>query len=156
MGEFDKAIEEYLLVSREYKDTSFRMSAVLRVGDVFYRQKKYERAVSYYQRSIKVPSELWWPKESFENYARAEYMIGVCYFEQNALNRAFTQFRRFVQRYSTSPLVDRAYDFIGRGIDNVELRLFVIDRQDPLAVRRQRDTLRAIWHRNAADHNPRL
>jgi outer membrane protein assembly factor BamD (BamD/ComL family) len=115
VGEYDKAIEEFLAVSREYEDTSFRMRSVLRVGDVYYRQRKYDRAVSYYQRSLKVPSELWWPEEAAEDYARGDYMIGVCYFDQAAMNRAFAHFRRFVQRHSGSKFVDRAFDFIGRG-----------------------------------------
>ena len=115
VGEYDKAIEEFLSVSREYQDTSYRQSAVGRVGDVYYRQKKYDRAISYYQRSLKVPGELWWPEDSVENYARADYMIGVCHFDQDAMNRAFAHFRRFVQRHPESRLVDRAYDFIGRG-----------------------------------------
>jgi len=120
VGEYDKAIEEFLAVSREYGDTSYRMKAVLRVGDVYYRQKKYEQAVSYYQRALKVPSELWWPEESAQDYARADYMIGVCYFDQKALNQAFAQFRHFAQAYPDSELVDRAYDFIGRGSMEME------------------------------------
>lgn len=122
VGEYDKAIEEYLAVGKEYNDTSYRMKAVLRVGDVYYRQKRYDRAISYYQRSLKVPSELWWPEESAEDYARADYMIGVCYFDQKSLNRAFAHFRRFVQKFATSTLVDRAYDFIGRG--NMEMKRY--------------------------------
>jgi len=120
VGEYDKAIEEFLAVSREYQDTSFRMRAVMRVGDVYYRQKKYDRAISYYQRALKVPSELWWPDDTPEHYARADYMIGVCYFDQKALNRAFAHFRRFVQKHPNSSLVDRAYDFIGRGNMSME------------------------------------
>ncbi|MFP4028690.1 MAG: tetratricopeptide repeat protein [Candidatus Brocadiia bacterium] len=115
VGQYDKAIEEFLAVAREHGDTSYRMRAVLRVGDVFYRQKKYERAISYYQRALRVPSEPWWPKESAEDYARADYMIGVCYYDQGSLNPAFAHFRRFVKKHPTSKLVDRAYDFIGRG-----------------------------------------
>ncbi|MBS3762974.1 MAG: tetratricopeptide repeat protein, partial [Planctomycetes bacterium] len=115
VGQYDKAIEEFLAVAREYDDTSYRMRAVLRVGDVFYRQKKYERAISYYQRALRVPSEPWWPQDSVEDYARADYMIGVCYFDQGSLNPAFAHFRRFVKKHPTSKLVDRAYDFIGRG-----------------------------------------
>jgi len=115
VGEYDKAIEEFLLVSREYSDTSYRMRAVLRCGDVYYRQKKYERAVSYYQRALRVPAEPWWPEDSVDDYARADYMIGVCYFDQETLNRAFAHFRRFVHKYPQSAFVDRAYDFIGRG-----------------------------------------
>ncbi|NQT21443.1 MAG: tetratricopeptide repeat protein, partial [Planctomycetes bacterium] len=122
VGEYDKAIEEYLSVSREYSETSYRMRSVLRVGDVYYRQKKYERAVSYYQRALRVPSELWWPEESKEDYARADYMIGVCFFDQKALNQAFAHFRRFVQKYPDSRFVDRAYDFIGRG--NMEMKRY--------------------------------
>jgi len=122
VGEFDKAIEEFLSVGREFEDTSFRMRSVVRVGDVFYHQKKFDRAVSYYQRSLKIPSELWWPEESAEDYARADYMIGVCYFDQKALDRAFAHFRRFVQKYPNSKLLDRAYDFIGRG--NLDMKRF--------------------------------
>ena len=120
VGEYDKAIEEFLSVSREFQDTSYRMRAVMRVGDVYYRQKKYDRAVSYYQRSLKVPSELWWPDDTPEHYARADYMIGVCYFDEKAMNRAFAHFRRFVQKHPTSKLVDRAFDFIGRGNMSME------------------------------------
>lgn len=122
VGEYDKAIEEFLAVSREYNDTSFRMRAVLRVGDVYYRQKKYERAVSYYQRALKVPSELWWPEDSIEEYARSDYMIGVCSFDQKAMDQAFAHFRRFVKKYPDSRFVDRAYDFIGRG--NMEMKRY--------------------------------
>ncbi len=122
VGEYDKAIEEYLAVSKEYDDTSFRMRAVCRVGDVYYKQKKFERAVSYYQRSLKIPSELWWPEDVKESYARADYMIGVCYYDQKAMNQAFAHFRRFVKTYPDSAFVDRAYDFIGRG--NMEMERY--------------------------------
>jgi len=122
VGEFDKAIEEFLSVGREFQDTSYRMKSVLRVGDVYYHQKKFDRAVSYYQRSLKIPSELWWPEESVEDYARADYMIGVCYFDQRSMDRAFAHFRRFVQKYPASKLLDRAYDFIGRG--NMDMKRY--------------------------------
>jgi len=122
VGEYDRAIEEFLLVSREYEDTSYRMRSVLRVGDVYYRQKRYDRAVAYYQRSLNIPSELWWPEEVIEDYARADYMIGVCYYDQKALNRAFAHFRRFVQRFPDSRFADRAWDFIGRG--NMEMKRY--------------------------------
>ena len=122
VGEFDKAIEEFLSVGREFQDTSFRMKSVLRVGDVYYHQKKFDRAVSYYQRSLKIPAELWWPEESVEDYARADYMIGVCYFDQRSMDRAFAHFRRFVQRHPASKLLDRAYDFIGRG--NMDMKRY--------------------------------
>lgn len=122
VGEYDKAIEEYLAVSREYEDTSYRMRAVSRIGDVYYRQKNYERAVSYYQRALRIPSEPWWPEDVRESYARADYMIGVCYFDQGALNQAFAHFRRFVRSYPESQFLDRAYDFIGRG--NMQLERY--------------------------------
>jgi len=122
VGEYDKAIEEFIAVSREYDDTSYRMKCVMRVGDVYYRQRKYERAVSYYQRALKVPTEIWWPEESAEDYARADYMIGVCHFDQNAMNRTFAHFRGFVKRHPESKFVDRAYDFIGRG--NMEMKRY--------------------------------
>ncbi|HUW31242.1 MAG TPA: tetratricopeptide repeat protein, partial [Planctomycetota bacterium] len=122
VGEFDKAIEEFLSVGREFQDTSYRMKSVLRVGDVYYHQKKFDRAVSYYQRSLKVPAELWWPEESVEDYARADYMIGVCYFDQRSMDRAFAHFRRFVQKHPASKLLDRAYDFIGRG--NMDMKRY--------------------------------
>ena len=115
VGQYDKAIEEFLAVAREYDDTSYRMRAVLRVGDVYYRQQEYERAISYYHRSLQVPSEPWWPEESKEAYARADYMIGVCYFDQHSFNPMFAHFRRFVKKYPESQFVDRAYNFIGRG-----------------------------------------
>ena len=122
VGEYDKAIEEFLSVGKEYQDTSYRMKSVLRVGDVYYHQKKFERCISYYQRALKIPSELWWPEESAEDYARADYMIGVCYFDQKAMDRAFAHFRRFVQKYPNSQLIDRAYDFIGRG--NLDMKRY--------------------------------
>ena len=122
VGEYDKAIEEFLNVGREYQDTSFRMKSVMRVGDVYYQQKKFDRAVSYYQRALKVPAELWWPEESAEDYARSDYMIGVCYFDQKSMDRAFAHFRKFVQKYPASKLLDRAYDFIGRG--NLDMKRY--------------------------------
>ena len=122
VGEYDKAIEEFLNVGREFQDTSFRMKSVMRVGDVYYQQKKFDRAISYYQRALKVPAELWWPEESAEDYARADYMIGVCYFDQKSMDRAFAHFRKFVQKHPASKLLDRAYDFIGRG--NLDMKRY--------------------------------
>ena len=122
VGEYDKAIEEFLSVGKEYQDTSFRMKSVMRVGDVYYHQKKFDRSVSQYQRALKVPAELWWPEESVEDYARADYMIGVCYYDQKSMDRAFAHFRRFVQKHPDSKLLDRAYDFIGRG--NMEMKRY--------------------------------
>ena len=122
VGEYDKAIEEFLAVAKEYDDTSFRMKAAARVGDVYYRQRKYERAVSYFQRALRTPSEPWWPEDTPEDYARADYMIGVCYYDQHNLNQAFAHFRRFVKKYPESKFVDRAYDFIGRG--NMEMKRY--------------------------------
>jgi TolA-binding protein len=115
VGQYDKAIEEFLAVAREYDDTSYRMRAVMRVGDVYYRQQEYERAISYYQRALRVPSEPWWPEDSKEDYARSDYMIGVCYFDQHSFNPMFAHFRRFVKKYPDSQFVDQAYNFIGRG-----------------------------------------
>jgi tetratricopeptide (TPR) repeat protein len=95
--QFDDARAQFEAVLALHPGSELSSQTILRLGDTFYNQGKFEQAMNAYKRLTE--------QASADAYAAdAEYGMILSLYQLRRLNEYYTRARAFVERYPTNPL----------------------------------------------------
>jgi tol-pal system protein YbgF len=106
MGEVEKAFAAADRYIREHPDSRLSEELLLRRGDFYFGQQKFQQAIAAYQNFLKrYPGSLMAPK--------AQYWIGLSYVNLKDYDRAVAAFRKVINQYPGSEVVPDALFQLG-------------------------------------------
>lgn len=101
----ERGIKTISQIAQQYPDTKAAVKAELVLGNYFIEKKQYDSAVKHLLKILNA--------EDLEVQAEAVYKVGICYYNQNQFNQAFSQLRQVVNKFPGSIYANEAYYYIG-------------------------------------------
>ena len=116
-GQFDDARREFRLYAQAFPQDDKADDAVFYIGESFFKQKDYEKAIAEYQRVIDT-----WPKGDMADDAFLQ--AGLAALEKGWCVDAGAYLGELVRRYPTSPLAKTArtkLDYVKKNAKNTKV-----------------------------------
>ena len=101
----ERGIKMLQSVGRLYPKSKARFTANLVMGRHFAKKRDYELAIKQFSAATE--------SENPEEQAEAQYQAGICNFQLNDFDKAFTTFRRVTSDFPGSVYANEAYYYIG-------------------------------------------
>lgn len=94
-----KKASKYLsLATRNSKKKSIKIKTQVTLAEVYYNQKKYQKAIPLYEKSLKTIKDKWWTKDSFN--------LAWCYFQTNRYSKAINLMKQVYQKSASTKFID--------------------------------------------------
>lgn len=94
-----KTASKYLsLASKKSKDKKTKTRTQISLAEVFYNQKKYNRAAPLYEKALRNVKDKWWTKDSFN--------LAWCYFRLNKTRLAINTMLEVYKRSKSKKYID--------------------------------------------------
>lgn len=95
MSRFDKAIEFYLMIPKEFPDSPYAVKARYKSCYALYLLKKYEQVISYAETYIKQNPDI-------EDIDKLRFLAGDSYLALKNIDKAFAEFSIIVEKFPRS------------------------------------------------------
>ena len=104
-GEKDRGLELIKSIPQQYPSSPVKFRAYQALGKIFLDKKDYTQAVKFFKLAAASADE--------EVQAEAFYQSGICYFNLNSYDRAFSTLRKVISNYPNSIYANEAFYYIG-------------------------------------------
>lgn len=101
----ERGVKALTQIGQQYPDTKAAVKADLALSDYYIEKKQFDNAVKHLLKILK--------EEDEEIQADALYKIGICYYNQNQFNQAFSHLRQVVNKFPGSVYANESYYYIG-------------------------------------------
>jgi len=125
LGNEAKAREAFRAVTAMYPQSDLAGHAALAVGESFYRDGKYDEAITEFQKQIDAAQES-------ELGQRAFYLRGLCQAQKGSADKTLAEFKEFITKYPKSVIAPDAQFWVAD---------FYAKRQDYINAQQQFDLL---------------
>lgn len=98
-----KLASSYLAkATKKTKNKKTKIKTQITLAEVYYNQKKYNKAIPLYEEALKANVDKWWTKDSFN--------LAWCYYKRNQYSKAISKLKEVHKKSSSSRYIDMRRD----------------------------------------------